>query len=231
MSTQKRILLASDFDGTIGSGERLLKDVAGVKALREAGHYFGIVSGRNAESLKYVCDHAGIDTDFRLSDSGGVCYRENELFFACFNDAELMCPLCSFLLERNTSILSVNRKDGADILYYRNSKGEVTVDIPPEEWVARPFTQICGAFESGETSRRIAKEVEERFPALTALPNWGCLDIMPKGRDKAVAFLEGNAALADEIEKKIRAAAASGEVGETFELDEEFDLSGLEDGE
>ena len=52
-----------------------------------------------------------------------------------------------------------------------------------------------------------------------------------QGRDKAVAFLEGNAALADEIEKKIRAAAASGEVGETFELDEEFDLSGLEDGE
>ena len=52
-----------------------------------------------------------------------------------------------------------------------------------------------------------------------------------QGRDKAVAFLEGNAALAEEIEKKIRAAAASGEVGETFELDEEFDLSGLEDDE
>ena len=52
-----------------------------------------------------------------------------------------------------------------------------------------------------------------------------------QGRDKAVAFLEENAELAAEIEKKLRAAAANGEVSETFELDEDFDLSGLEDEE
>ena len=52
-----------------------------------------------------------------------------------------------------------------------------------------------------------------------------------QGRDKAVAFLEENPDVAAEVEKKLRAAAASGEVGETFELDEEFDLSGLEDDE
>ncbi|MBO5755856.1 MAG: recombinase RecA [Clostridia bacterium] len=52
-----------------------------------------------------------------------------------------------------------------------------------------------------------------------------------QGRDKAVAFLEENVELAAEIEKKLRAAAANGEVGETFELDEDFDLSGLEDEE
>lgn len=188
--SKKRILLASDFDGTIGSGERLLGDVEGVKALRQAGHYFGLVSGRNADSLRFVCDRAGIGNDFRLSDSGGVCYRGNELFFAALNDEELMCPLAEFLLERNTSIVSVNRKDGADLLYCRNSKGEVTVDVPREEWVARPFTQMCGAFESGARSREIAKEVEERFPALTALPNWGCLDIVPRGRDKTVGLLQ-----------------------------------------
>ena len=52
-----------------------------------------------------------------------------------------------------------------------------------------------------------------------------------QGRDKAVAFLEENPDVAAEVEKKLRAAAANGEVGETFELDEEFDLSGLEDDE
>ena len=52
-----------------------------------------------------------------------------------------------------------------------------------------------------------------------------------QGRDKAVAFLEENPDVAAEVEKKLRTAAASGEVGETFELDEEFDLSGLEDDE
>jgi len=52
-----------------------------------------------------------------------------------------------------------------------------------------------------------------------------------QGKDKAVAYLDENPAVAADIEAKIRALAADGEVGESFELDEDFDLSGLEDGE
>ena len=50
-----------------------------------------------------------------------------------------------------------------------------------------------------------------------------------QGREKAVAYLEENPAIAQKIETGIRTLAASGEVGETFELDEEFDLSGLDE--
>ena len=50
-----------------------------------------------------------------------------------------------------------------------------------------------------------------------------------QGRDKAVAFLEENPDVAAKIEDGIRKLAATGEVGETFELDEEFDLSGLDE--
>ncbi|MBE6656445.1 MAG: recombinase RecA [Ruminococcaceae bacterium] len=50
-----------------------------------------------------------------------------------------------------------------------------------------------------------------------------------QGRDKAVAYLEENPDIAAKIEEGIRKLAASGEVGETFELDEEFDLSGLDE--
>ena len=50
-----------------------------------------------------------------------------------------------------------------------------------------------------------------------------------QGRDKAVAFLEENPDIAAKIEDGIRKLAATGEVGETFELDEEFDLSGLDE--
>jgi HAD superfamily hydrolase (TIGR01484 family) len=186
----KRKLLASDFDGTIGSGERLLSDVAGVKAFREAGNLFGFVSGRNAESLRFVCDRAGLEQDFRLSDSGGICYQGEEVLFASMNDESLMAPLASFLLEKGTTIVSVNRIDGADLLYQRNSAGEVTLNVPKEEWVSRPFSQMCGYFGSEQASHAVAREIEERFPALRALPNWGCLDIVPKGRDKAVGILQ-----------------------------------------
>ncbi len=50
-----------------------------------------------------------------------------------------------------------------------------------------------------------------------------------QGKEKAVAFLEGHPDVAAEIEAKLRVAATTGEVAETYELDEEFDLSGLED--
>ncbi len=50
-----------------------------------------------------------------------------------------------------------------------------------------------------------------------------------QGRDKAVAYLEENPAIAAKIEEGIRKLAASGDLGESFELDEEFDLSGLDE--
>ena len=50
-----------------------------------------------------------------------------------------------------------------------------------------------------------------------------------QGRDKAVTFLEENPDVAAKIEEGIRKLAATGEIGETFELDEEFDLSGLDE--
>jgi HAD superfamily hydrolase (TIGR01484 family) len=196
----KRKLLASDFDGTIGSGERLLCDVAGVKAFRRAGHLFGLVSGRNADSLRAVCERAGIEQDFRLSDSGGICYRGTDPLFACMNEEDLMIPLAEFLLEKGTSIVSVNRIDGADLLYQRNSAGEEIVKVPREEWKSRPFSQMCGYFGSEQASHAVAKELEERFPTLTALPNWGCLDIVPRGRDKAVGILQLAALLGVERE-------------------------------
>ena len=49
-----------------------------------------------------------------------------------------------------------------------------------------------------------------------------------QGKDKAVKFLEDNADVADEIEKKIREKAAAADPEEQYELEEEFDLEGLE---
>ena len=186
----KRKLIASDFDGTIGTGARLQDDIEAIKAFQEAGHLFGMVSGRNADSLRYVCERAGINCDFRLSDSGSICYMAGKPVFTNMIDRQVMIPLAEFLMEKETDIISVNRVDGADLLFCRNSKGEITVNVPRDQWVARPFSQMCGAFKSSAICHEVARELEERFPMLTALPNWGCLDIVPKGRDKAVGLLQ-----------------------------------------
>jgi len=49
-----------------------------------------------------------------------------------------------------------------------------------------------------------------------------------QGKEKAVAFIEENPALSEELEKKLRELLTTGEVSETFELDEDFDLSDLD---
>ena len=55
-----------------------------------------------------------------------------------------------------------------------------------------------------------------------------------QGKDNAVAFLEANPAVSDEIEAKIREKLAGGDTAgtvESFDLDEDFDLSGLDGDE
>ena len=54
-------------------------------------------------------------------------------------------------------------------------------------------------------------------------------ELFPIIKEKAIAYLEENPEIAAKIEESLRKLAASGEMGETFELDEEFDLSGLEE--
>ena len=56
-------------------------------------------------------------------------------------------------------------------------------------------------------------------------------DRIGQGSEKAVRYLEENPSVAEEIEARIRERIGTGEAEETFELDEDFDLSGLEDDE
>ena len=56
-------------------------------------------------------------------------------------------------------------------------------------------------------------------------------DRIGQGSEKAIRFLEENPTIAQEIEEKIREKIGTGEQEESFELDEDFDLSGLEDDE
>ena len=216
---KKRLLLASDFDGTVGVGAQLDLDRAAVARFRAQGHLFGLVSGRNAAGLKEMRKMSALPCDFLLSDNGSVCYLpmektpdflEEKRLFPAENDCinadfdgfspgkllfyeagaeELFCPLADFLLERGSRMVAVNDQNGAELLFYRNDEGKVEVNIPEKEWVARPFSQMSGLFDSTKDALAAAKEGQARFPELVGLVS-DCLDFLPKGRDKAVGVLQ-----------------------------------------
>lgn len=209
---KKRLLLASDFDGTVGVGDQLQRDRAAVNRFRAAGHLFGLVSGRNAAGLKEMRQKTALPCDFLLSDNGSVCYlpkkRENDqdpfefdknaplfdpfyegqLLFYHAGAEELFFPLADFLLERGSKMVAVNDQKGAELLYLEE-EGRIAASIPRDCWVARPFSQMSGLFECTEDAISAAKEGEKRFPQLVGLVS-DCLDFLPRGRDKAVGLAE-----------------------------------------
>ena len=209
---KKRLLLASDFDGTVGVGDQLQRDRDAIARFREAGHLFGLVSGRNAAGLKEMRQKTALPCDFLLSDNGSVCYlpkkRENgkdpfefeenspsfdpfcggKLLFYHAGAEELFFPLADFLLERGSKMVAVNDQKGAELLYLEES-GRIRASIPRECWIARSFSQMSGLFERTEDAHAAARQGEERFPQLVGLVS-DCLDFLPRGRDKAVGLAE-----------------------------------------
>ena len=183
-------LIASDLDGTIGDGEQLKKDAEAIARFRAAGNLFGFVSGRNAGALKAVADWCGIETDFLLSDSGGTCRIGGKTLFCYKAPAVVLAPLADYMMQKNTKLLAINREDGADMWYYRHSDGRVEYNPRRALWTPRDFPQVSGYFASIEECMAVAAELNALFPHLDALPNWSCMDIVPRGRGKAVGVRE-----------------------------------------
>ncbi len=209
---KKRLLLASDFDGTVGVGGQLERDRAAITRFRAAGHLFGLVSGRNAAGLREMRQKTALPCDFLLSDNGSVCYlpkkgengqdpfefEENspsfdpfcggKLLFYHAGAEELFFPLADFLLEHGSKMVAVNDQNGAELLYLEED-GRIAESIPRGRWVARPFSQMSGLFERTEDALAVARQGEERFPQLAGLVS-DCLDFLPRGRDKAVGLTQ-----------------------------------------
>ena len=185
----EKMLIASDYDGTFGTGEQLAKDADAVRRFRKAGHVFGLVSGRNASALKYVQSAGKIEHDFLLSDNGGNCRVDGKTLFCRLACASALVPLCEYLMSKNTKLIAVNRPDGADMFYYRHGDGRTEFSPARPLWQNRPFTQVSAYFDTLEKSFAAADEINALFPRLEALPNGGCLDVIPRGSGKDVGVL------------------------------------------
>ncbi len=186
----KRLLIASDFDGTIGTGARLQGDLDAIDAFRARGHLFGLISGRNNGGLRAMGQRFRVPCDFLMSDNGGVCYVGEELLFSHQMGAEYFEPLADFLLSEGSDMVAGDRNGGVDLLFYRDEQGNITEQIPRECWVPRPFSQMSGIFRDPAHCLAMAERAQMRFPYLTALPSDDCLDLVPKGRDKAAGVAE-----------------------------------------
>ena len=64
---------ASDYDGTLFRQDRIAKsDAEAIKKWREAGHKFGVVSGRDHGMLVPQLQHYGVGYDYLACNNGGI---------------------------------------------------------------------------------------------------------------------------------------------------------------
>ena len=66
---------ASDYDGTLFRQDRIAKsDAEAIKKWREAGHKFGVVSGRDHGMLVPQLHHYGVEFDYAVCNNGGIIH-------------------------------------------------------------------------------------------------------------------------------------------------------------
>ena len=67
-------ILASDYDGTLKGVNGIIEesDIKAISTFREAGHKFGIVTGRSLVRLQTDFEKFGVEADFFIGTNGGI---------------------------------------------------------------------------------------------------------------------------------------------------------------
>lgn len=90
-------LIATDFDGTLNiNGEVSAYDREQIKRFREAGNYFGVVTGRG-ETFFSGLKERGIDFDYLIVYNGSLIFdKDGNKIFEAFITAEMFSKLRAF---------------------------------------------------------------------------------------------------------------------------------------
>lgn len=69
---KKRKVLASDYDGTLRRQGVASQDIAAIEQFRQAGHHFGIVTGRSIMMIVPELAYFNVPYDFIIGNNGGI---------------------------------------------------------------------------------------------------------------------------------------------------------------
>ena len=86
---------ASDYDGTLFRQDRIAKsDAEAIKKWREAGHKFGVVSGRDHGMLVPQLQHYGVGYDYLACNNGGIiCTADGKVLWEAKIAPEMLANL------------------------------------------------------------------------------------------------------------------------------------------
>lgn len=188
-------VLASDYDGTLRTQERVnKKDLDMIHEFRKAGHMFGLVTGRSMESIKTEIEKNGIEFDFIVANNGGVIYDRNFKKLQClYFDFNRALDIISYI--KGVDCVSYVINDGYH--RYKFAVNEAAIDhkyadMPNnnnrEEDVLDngKIAQLVISLNDSVLAEEIAHHINVNFKGYAcAYVNINCVDIVPDGVSKA----------------------------------------------
>lgn len=235
-------ILATDYDGTLNHGGIDKEKCDAIKKWQENGNLFGIVSGRSLEGLKMLISGKenpknlvktgkteSYKCDFLIANNGAViCDGKMNVLTQTKCETDIIEPLIKVLFEQNCPLACVCGSTFDDT-YIKPDKehcedDEFTVDDMP----SFPFfNQISTILDTDEEAFEVVKVLRERFAdRLNPLQNGRCIDIVPKGVDKA----SGIYALLDTIGAKKEDVITVGDNINDADMIREFYSYAMENG-
>lgn len=191
-------LLATDYDGTLCYAKNVQQeDLDAIRAWREEGNLFAIVTGRSKESIDKQIAEYNIPCDYIVTNNGGMVFdsegRElgsNYLDFITsvdiFYAVKFYDNVISYVVNDGVHRHRFVIRDDIEDHRYPTMKSDPNED---EILSMTNYAQIVLSMTSREAAVEMAKIINDFFyETIVAYPNNYVVDIVPKGISKATGM-------------------------------------------
>lgn len=192
-------ILASDYDGTLRMNPLVSEeDKIAISKFRQAGNLFGIVTGRSIESLTKEIEVNQFETDFIITNNGGVIYDcDGNLLECCYMDFNTALDIISYIKTQNCVSYVINDgfhryKFNVDENQIDHKYGNVAATSEKQESVLDrgKIAQLVISLNDDVLAKEIAHYINTNFKDYAvAYVNVHCVDIVPSGVSKAEGLL------------------------------------------
>lgn len=198
-----RYIIASDYDGTLRqNGGISARTVDAIKRFREAGHLFGVVTGRDCASWMRVLEQGiGVSTDFNIVANGAQCIdgEGNTIFVtpfkadATYGDTTLAEALVKKYYELGFVAGGISfERERMDFKLELPTGGKTESTVyssPAEARGVREAVMSNAYWATLETATEAVEILRREFGEyLAPAQNGRCLDITAAGVDKATGL-------------------------------------------
>lgn len=192
-------VLASDFDGTLKQHHQISDaDRQAIVTFRQAGHRFGVITGRSYAMIAQELHHENIPVDFLVCNNGALLYDANGTLV---DEAVLDPDTVKGILDILDAEPDILYGASGSVGFFSHVRGNVSSTLATKNIQRHALDRdavlaknhitafFVRTFDRDHTLA-LSASILHRFPDVEAHINSDTVDIGPKGHDKGTGILK-----------------------------------------